>query len=186
MTAITLRKAANYAKLLLTASKQVSLKTSTSVSIYATTSLSEVVAQARDSLAESLQGAVALSEAGYRLRRLIGDANVMEVNALLNEKASLDAQEKLLTSVWTSQNAGLVLDVAIGRLDALKARYAANGYGEDEIDLRVPAPDDLADRIYAARLRKTEIDETLLGLNTNTKITLPDDIKALMLRYKLI
>lgn len=192
MTKLTLRKADKIAKATLEAARRVSLTPMVAVSVYSEESLGSVADAARADLRENIALSKTLFDAAYDLRGLIGDANrEAGIDALLTEKARLDAEEKALNGLSASTTAGrrsrrtVSTDFAVAekQRDALKARLSSDnyqGYGAEET-ISVTVLDDsltseLDARLTAIRKRKIAIDDRLLELNTSTKIALGDDV----------
>jgi hypothetical protein len=196
---VTLRKAAALSQALLDASRQVNLGHTITLSIYSDTTASEAVQAAQKRLLENIEKATALMNASYRIRNAVGEANESAgVNALLREKAALDAREKLLSGIGSvdrryGASADTLADGTLqAQLDALKERSssATGGYrAETSLTVSVmgetvSAP--IQEQLVAIRRRKVAIADTLLSINLGNKISLQDAEVALLEEYKLV
>ncbi|UTC28875.1 hypothetical protein MARCHEWKA_03630 [Brevundimonas phage vB_BpoS-Marchewka] len=145
----------------------------------------------------ALDDALALTEAAYDVRALMGKAfHTTDINNVLTRKALLDRREKLLSQVFAHAPAATATDdvaLAPRRFDALLAQHeAAKTAGvrvtaADMFSVRLPrsAYEGIEDALRDIRREKTEITDDLLGLNTGHRITLPESVVALIERFKL-
>jgi len=195
---VTLRKASALSKALLEAAKKLPAPRSVEVSIYAEGDLSEVIAaEVQEGLAklvDNTNNAQRLFIAGFSIREKIGAANAYSgINALLSERAVLDAREKLLAPLVEGAAFGTKSDIAAAKLETLRARASAadaRNYGLTE-ELTVSLGDgadfvEFANDLLLIRRRKTSLADDLLALNTTTKITLSAGTVELLNKFKLI
>lgn len=196
---LTLRKAAALSKSLLEAARKLPLTRSIEVSIYDMDSVEDKVGAALDTLNVNLNDALALTAASFTLRDAVGVVNAKcGVHTLLTERARLDAQERLLSSVVDPTgdhefNAAVEPEIADQKLTALRNRAEnapAASYGVTE-EMRVRVTDaevitTTKDSLVDIRRRKTQIADDLLALNTSTRIAVPTDVEELLTRFKLV
>lgn len=191
---INLRKANALAKALQAEAHKQSLPTSVSISIYRADTVDAVVEATGKTLRANLEAASELLGASYDLRRLLGAAfQSSGIDDLLTEKASLDAQEKLISKVVDRDHGWTVAtprDLATPRLTALKQAHEAptgRGYGADALDVRLDedAFAGLEDKLREIRRRKSQIADELLNLNTTHTLDVPSHVQALVDTYKL-
>lgn len=195
---VTLRKASALSKALLDAARALPLNKAVKVSIYATTTVEAEVSAAQAKLLENSTKATSLIEASFGLRAIIGALNATSgIDALLTERAGLDASEKLLSGIgavsrYSEDESVENLSVAQAQLDALKTR-AANASAdsvayrrgsEDSLTVSVPTPT-IQNRLVAIRRRKTEIADELLILNMTKKVKISPATVALLEEFKL-
>ena len=198
---VNLRKANALAKALQDEAHKQTAPTSVSISVYAENpDIAGAVKTAGDAVRTALADALALSTAAYTLRGLMGKAfHTSGINDLLTEKALLDKREKLISQVVatapTGPQAEQELELAPRRLASLIEQRAAAA-GSPNVSLRslgesltVQVPPSayagLDDELREIRRRKTEISDELLGLNAANRVTIPEDVAALIERFKL-
>jgi hypothetical protein len=194
---VSLRKAKSFSESLITMSRALPLTNSISISIYSETAVVDQVAEAQSKLKTNRDLAVSLLNAGYAIRKAIGEANAFNgVDALLTEKASLDAIEKLLagvsakSSIYDEDEADLV--TAQAQLAALRAREqtGVDRYGRSSaLSVNIVSAEisgEFQNQLADIRRRKIAVADELLGINLSSKITLSDDTVALLTEFKLI
>lgn len=195
---VTLRKAHSLSKGLVEQVKKLPLPRTVTLSVYADEDPDEAVNEAGDALLSNVEIGRQLIAASTAIRLEIGVANKSSgVDALLSEKAALDATEKLLTRVVTGDNdydfqqAADPL-IARAKLDAIVAR---NKGGErfatvtEELAVKVATGElihGLIEELATIRRRKAEIADELLGKNSSVSISIDDDTVALLKTFKLI
>jgi hypothetical protein len=186
---VSLRKAAKLSQGLLDAARAVSLRASVNVSIYNdVNALDAIIAREGAALDASVARATALVRSGYAIRASIRQSNeAAGVNALLDEKAALEAEEKLLAALPT-QSAGPDLVAEKRRLAALQER-AKTDYVTENVPVSV-LQDEMLDGVVLRRAaiarRKSEIQDALLNLNLTNKVTLSDETATLLADERLI
>lgn len=195
---VTLRKAHSLSKALLEQVRKTPLARTVTVSIYEDVEASDAATEAGEKLVAAVADGIKCIDAAYAIRLSIAKANLAAgVDGLLNEKARLDAGEKLLSQAVdgsSDHSYTSAVDPAIARqkMDALKVRAAQpdKGYGvTEELTVKVATPEvtaDLSTNLATMRRRKTEIADELLGLNTSTRVSLSPDVVTLLQRYNLI
>lgn len=209
MTTVTLRKANDFERTLIETAKKFTFARTVAISIHRDETVGDIVAGAQNTLKTNLTTAVLLVRAAHAIRAAISQANAESgINALLGEKAALDAEEKVISLVVNGLDGGGIrgrqrgtpdyeldgaaeIAVATKQLENLRARAAtADHYNNQEtVTVRVldgEALDALNGDLAAIQLRKKDISDSLLGLNMNTKITLSSDTVALLKQFKLI
>lgn len=198
---VNLRKANALAKALQDEAHKQTAPTAVSISVYAENpDIADIVKAAGDAVRAALADALALSTAAYTLRGLMGKAfHTSGINDVLTEKALLDKREKLISQVLalapTGPQAEQEIELAPRRLASLiEQRAAAAGSSTvtlraigENLTVQVPpsAYVGLDDELRAIRRRKTEISDELLSLNAANRITIPEDVAALIERFKL-
>lgn len=195
---VSLRKAHAFAKQLTERAKKAPLARTTTVSIYAESAVEDLVEVAAEKLFETLLDAEAMLRSAFAIRLLLSTANLTSgIDALLNEKALLDARERLLAPVAEGSNdyaftSATDPQIAAAKLVAVKERNAQpKGYGEptEELVVKVavgPTIAEIVDALASIRKRKSQISDELLALNTRTDVSLDDDTVALLARLNLI
>lgn len=204
MTTVTLRKANAFERALLEQSKKFAFKRTIEASIHNDTPISEQVVAAQTTLKSNLTTAVALVRASHQIRAAISRQNADSgINALLSEKAALDAEEKLISSVVTgvapSRRGGgddyefeqaSEIATAQKQLENLRVRVASpNGYHVEAVSVRIldaTAIEQLSDDLAAIRRRKTQLADELLELNTSAKVSISSEAEDLLRQFKLI
>lgn len=198
---VNLRKANALAKALQDEALKQTAPTSIAVSVFAVEPdiVGEAVTAGK-AVRQSLEDALALTTAAYTVRGLLGKAfHTSGINDVLTEKALLDRREKLISNVLayapTGPQAEQDLELAPRRLEAMieqrKAAATSSTLNLRQIGetLTVQVPPSayvgLDDELRVIRRRKTEITDELLGLNTANRITIPEDVVALIQRFKL-
>ena len=193
---VNLRKANALAKSLQDEALKQNAPHAVTFSIYAESpDIKAELASAGEALRTALSDALALTAASYAIRGLLGKAfHTSGINDVLTEKALLDRQEKMISAVFAhAPRLSHDVDLAPRRLQALIDQHsAAQAAGTrcvaaDSLNLSVQAESyaGLEDQLRDIRRRKTEITDELLGLNTAHRITLPEDVVALIERFKL-
>jgi hypothetical protein len=200
---VTLRKANSLSQSLLEAARSLSLTKTISISIYSATTVESEVATAQAKLTANAEKAVALTKAAYAIRGAIGVINAQSgIDALLTEKAALDATEKLLggiggtvaaRDIYSEEVTDTTVTVAQARLDALRLRStdaAARSYGNsDAVSVNIVSDAitaDIQEQLTAIRRRKVAIADELLVLNMSTKVALAAPTVALLTEFKLV
>lgn len=198
---INLRKGNALAKALQDEALKQTAPTSIAVSVFAVEP--DIVGEATiagNAVRQSLEDALALTTAAYTVRGLLGKAfHTSGINDVLTEKALLDRREKLISNVLayapTGPQAEQDLELAPRRLEAMIEQRKAAATSStvtlrqigETLTVQVPpsAYAGLEDELRVIRRRKTEITDELLGLNTSNRITIPEDVVALIKRFKL-
>lgn len=125
---VTLRKAHSLAEAMRSAAAKINTPTTVDVSIYDEVEISGLLTDARSELTTSLEEAEALTAEAFSIRAMIGAANAKSgIDALLTEKAAIDATEKLFTQVSASPRSASP-ERAVRELEALKNAPAPTGY----------------------------------------------------------
>ncbi|USN14738.1 hypothetical protein PAPPERLAPAPP_03690 [Brevundimonas phage vB_BpoS-Papperlapapp] len=195
---VNLRKANALAKSLQDEALKQSAEHAVAFSIYDTApDFAGKVDAAAQAMRTALEDALALTEAAYAVRALMGKAfHTSGINDVLTRKALLDRKEKLLTQVFAYAPAASASDevvLAPRRFEALLAQHEAaktagvRAAAADSVSVRVPrsAYDGLEDALRDIRREKAEIADELLGLNAGHRITLPEAVVTLVERFKL-
>lgn len=196
---VTLRKAAALSQSLLETSKALPLSKTATISVYAGTTVAEVVAATQAKLSQNADKAVSLVRAAYDIRSSISTQNAINgVSKLMTERAALDTIEKMLAGITgkaATYDEPVEVDASIAQaqFDALKERLkvsSADRYGREETlsvsllggetVLRIQGQ--LAD----IRRRKIAIADELLTLNMTKKVALSADTVALLREFKLV
>ena len=207
MTTVSLRKAHDYERSLNEAAKRFTFPRTLDVSIHRDESVADLVRAAQDTLKTNLTEAVSLVRAANQIRTAISRANADSgVNALLSEKASVEAEERLINLVlngpdgagrrgrgsdYELENAADIA-VATQQLENLRVRAASAdrfSAAAESVNVRVVDADAtlaLSDQVAGMQLRKKAIADELLTLNMNTKITLEPETVALLKKFKLV
>lgn len=196
---VTLKKAAELARLALAAAESVVLRPTAEVSIYTERTVAEVAVEMRAANQKEVQEKLDLLAAGWRIRDLIGERNAnVGINALLTQRSYITAQENAITAVVAQIPSAMgtePLETTQRRLDSLKT---VERTGSDSTMLRgqatavrLPITDDEyreALRTTLARLRqdKSDTSDKIAGLNLNTKIELDDKIVRALKGAKII
>lgn len=195
---VTLRKAAALTMALQEAARKLPLTRQINVTIFATSSVADNVAAAQSVLATNVQKAQELYAASFGIRRLTSRVNAESgINALLVEKAALDATEKLLASLGINQQdepdqQESAIKLAQNQLDMLKARATTSteNYGAREyVSVSVVSIDlqkSVRDQMNRIRLRKVALADELLTLNMTTKVSLPESTVLLLKEFSLV
>lgn len=204
MTTVSLRKAHDYERSLNDAAKRFTFARVLEVSIHRDEAVADLVRAAQDTLKANLSEAISLVRAANQIRASISRANADSgINALLSDKASLEAEERLINTVLNGDASrrgrvdyelGAASDVAVAakQIDNLRVRAASadrfTGAAESVTVILVDedATTALSGEIASLQLRKKAIADDLLTLNMTTKITLEPDTVALLKKFKLI
>lgn len=191
---VNLRQANALARALQDEALKQTLTTSINVSVYAdSVPFESLVKEAGETLRANLADALALTEAAYTVRGLMGQAfQPAGISALLTEKALLDRKEKIIAGVLGQKAGagGFTAELAPARLRALKDALANSttrlpSTEQVQVKLDDAAYDGLEDDLRAIRKRKAKISDELLSANAAHRIELPEDIVALVARFKL-
>lgn len=196
---VTLRKAHALSKALIEQVKKLPLDRMVTLSVYADEDPDEAVNDAGAALLANVEVGRQLIAASTAIRLQIGVANKSAgVDALLSEKAQLDATEKLLGRVVTGdsdysfQQATDPL-IAKAKLDAIVARNHAVGdrLGSvtEELVVKVATGEliqGLTEELATIRRRKTEIADELLTKNSSVSVSIDDTAVTLLKTFKLI
>jgi hypothetical protein len=195
---ISLKKANDLQRAVLAAAGKIDPAATVSVSPFAQGDAGAVVQTAvTDGEARfmtQLGDAFDLMDAGYEIRRLLGDKNATSgVNTLLCERAWVEAQEKRLSAVLLA-----VLDStdqypsedAIGRLARAQNPLTTQTYYDSaRIHVSILTERHIAKMqgdLASLRARKSDLTDQIAGRNLNTKITLPDSTVELLRKHNLI
>ncbi len=200
---VTLKKAAELSRAALAAAKAIEPKSTVTISAYSTTEVEAVVEEGRSAFNAALARSLALVNAGFEIRALIGNINAaVGVDALLTKVASIDETIARITAA-----SGVTADKYSGEtgtdsddMEALKRRVEQSRrditdaenrrYGSrDEIKIVVlgtAQKQELVDEIgKLKRLRAAHKDE-LTAINFGTKIDLPGSVVDTLRAEKLI
>jgi hypothetical protein len=196
---VTLRKAHALSKGLLEQVKKLPLARTMTLSVYGQDDPDGLVEDAGDNLLANVEVGRKLIQAATAIRLLIGGANKqVGIDALLSEKAQLDAVEKLLARVVNDENDyefAQAAEPAIARakLDAIMARNKTagerHGVVTEQLTVKVATGDlvsGLADELATIRRRKAEIADELLSRNSAATLSLDATTVALLKSFKLI
>lgn len=208
MTTVTLRKAHDFERSLNEAAKRFQFARTIEVSIHRDETVADLVASAQTTLRNNLNSAVALVRASNEIRSAISTANADSgINALLSEKAGLEAEEKIIAQVVNGADSQVgrgrhrtpdyeldgASEVAVAQkqLDALRVRAssAERFHGAESVTVRVldaAAIEALTGDLATIQLRKKAIADELLGLNMSSKVTLSPDTVSLLKQFKLL
>lgn len=203
MTTVNLRKANEYERALAETAKRFKFGRTIPVSIHQEDSVADLVDEALTTLRANVTNAILLARAAHGIRAAISEANSSSgINALLSEKASLEAEEKILGAVLSGAENGFghsgdyeldrASDVptAQKQLEMARARAVTDSYiASDAVTVRVlnaETVETLTGDLASIRLRKRAIADDLLGLNMTTKITLTSETVALLKQYRLV
>ena len=196
---VSLRKAKTLSDALIAKARALPLTRSITVSIYGKDTVQNEVEFAQNRLVANIKKSSELLGAGYGLRAQIGSVNAARVSPLLTEKASIEANEKMLATLASDPSMNRfgeavdAIDIAQTKLDALKVRASApdaRSYGQAETISVDILSESLAETInkslVAIRRRKVEISDELLQVNMTTKVKISADAEALLREFDLI
>lgn len=196
---VTLRKAHALSKGLLEQVKKLPLARTMTLSVYGQDDPDGLVEDAGDNLLANVEVGRKLIQAATAIRLLIGGANKqVGIDALLSEKAQLDAVEKLLARVVNDENdyefaQAAEPTIARAKLDAIMARNKTagerHGVVTEQLTVKVATGDlvsGLADELATIRRRKAEIADELLSRNSAATLSLDATTVALLKSFKLI
>ena len=198
MMELTLRKANSLSKSLLETARKLPLNRTLQISIYDQVKPEDVVTKAAEILLNNLNDAGDLIKAAFDLRAAIGAANATcGISRLLTEQATLDAKERLIAPVVDAANDpnfnnAVTAPTAAAKLESVRQRLATSEirYGlVEELQVKVATIETVAplkDDLLAIRLRKTQIADELLALNTSSRIEVSAFVEELLTRFKLV
>lgn len=189
---VSLRKAAALESSLRDIAKGVSLSKTVAVSVYSDNqSVEKQIEEASAALRAGVEDVRSALTTAYQIRGLIAVKNAeVGINALLIERASLDAVDRALAGLTTKDRSeGIAAEHAFSALIAQKARNEKSEYGTTE-NVSVNVAGDLATEIKAAaaanQKRKVAIADELLSLNVGTTIVLSDEVVAVLTKHNLV
>lgn len=187
---ITLKKAAELAREALDKANKTNVSNTLSISIYGKTSAVDAIARAQGVMDESISNIGDLIDAAFTIRQAIGDQNAgLGINTLMTKRAQVEALEKRLAAIVgdTSVYYDDVIDI-----DAVEAKISALKNRQDSYSESVAVrlldgiqKDALTERLAALKRQKSDIRDTLAGINLTNHITL-DERTVETLRRNLI
>lgn len=203
MTNVTLRKANELERGLNAAATKIKFDRVLNVSIHRDESVVDLVRAARETMNQNLGAAVALVKAAHTIRASVSKANAESgINALLSEKAALDAEEKIINQViggadparrtrYDLETGETDLTVAQKQIDMARTRALTSEryIGSETVSVQVMGEDEagnLSSQLSAIQLRKRAIADELLSANMSTKISLAPETVALLKQFKLL
>jgi len=193
---VTLKKAAELSRAAGEAAEKVRIDATQKHSIYAASNPD--VPALRAALAGRIDSAMALLQAKYVIRGLIGEANARSgISAALTEREMVDAQTKRLSAIAdqfdTARDSTSTPDIAFTEAswmrDRLQRAEKVSHYVETDVSFRV-ADEDMEATVKARvqRLKRTRSDITdrVAGINLNTRVTLPPSVVSTLKTNGLI
>lgn len=189
---VSLRKADALAKALRDEVLKIGFASTVSVSAHAADTVDARLAETSQAMRAALDDAVHISAQSFAIRAVLGEAfTASGISRLLTEKAGLDAEEKLLTAVWSSKGAGTDPALAKPRLKALLDSVQPGAplrASQDSLSISLlpEAYDGLEERLRDIRLRKSAIADKLLNLNLTHTVPLTPEVVAVCERFRLI
>jgi hypothetical protein len=169
-------------------------------------SATAILAGAQDTLAERIKDVFDLREAAYTIRLLVGQANAAKVQPLLTERDFLNAIEKIITTLLEGvadkkserhriygDREGVRVKHDKAQLTQtirnLRQRLTVAGEVSDRIEvvaLSSHTVESLEQRLASIRRRRIDLNEALALANIEQKITLPDAVVKVLVKYGII
>lgn len=184
---VTLKKAAALATAL--AAVTVPLESSVTISIFSEEDPEKLVTAETAALTDNINKSMAVNNAVYAVRTLIGRANEGQINTLLTERALLDKQLALLNRFVQTNVRPPDWQAVTRQLTALRDQpQAAGAYNRPTIAIAIALPtnDLVTDELRTLKKRRIAIDDQLSELNFKTTIELPEEAVALLREFDLI
>jgi hypothetical protein len=189
---VTLRKAAALSESLLLAARAVQLPMSVDVSIYSGTEVAGLLTDGRQKMLSAAEESEQLTNAAYGIRASIGAANSKRgIDALLTEKAGLDATEKVFTMLKSAPLARdaeeISAELAMAR--TMVAAATTRTYRSDSITVGFNDEETsklIKTKLAAIRRRKVAIADELLAVNMTAKVVIPESTVELLKSNQLI
>lgn len=206
---ILLRKASTYEKAAVAAAVKIDLDPALKLSVHTVSAenlatVKELLSHASHQLTSRLNNAMELYMAAGTIRTLAKAANSKKVDMLLTEKRTLDALEKLLTSILSmvpkivarrvyesTVTVAHDAQATLNTITNLRARSAVANSGNVPADIELPALDqasiaNIESRLAAMRRRRGDLMDELAQANLNERITLPDGVVTILRQHGII
>lgn len=186
---VTLKKASELARAAIEAANKITVSTNTTISIYSKDTVRDVVKAAREQCLQDDSDARNLLSVAFEIRKVIGQKNAeCGVSKALTQREMLDQMERRYQMLLqpTYGNRGEVDDNELAevaeRLSSNKNRIMAGTTGnlrtvEENITVGVmdkATVKQLTDDLMSIRRQKSDLKDTIAGLNLNTTIELGD------------
>lgn len=187
---VTLKKAAALATAL--AAVSVPLESSVTLSIFSDEDPEKLVSNETTTLTDNINKSMAVNNAVYAIRSLIGRANEGTINNLLTERALLDKQLALLnrfvqTNTRPPDWAAVTKQIASLRdTPQPSGGYNLGGRTANAISIQLPTNDLVTDEIRALKKRRIAVEDQLAELNFKNTIELPEDVVTLLREFDLV
>ena len=183
---VTLKKAAALATAL--ASVSIAVPTTVTFSIYEDqdeASLQKKLAEAISERDTALTSAIAITDAVYKIRALIGRMNDSQgIGPLLTERANIDKLLQIVNAVPLVDTQPNLTSVQ-RQLTALTTKTDAYSRVE-AVSVKLPSADAVSPIVKRLKKRRVQIEDELAQLNFGTTITLPDDVVELLREHDLV
>lgn len=173
---VTLKKAAALALALTSAS--VALQHSFSVDVYEDLPLPEDITAAHDRLEEQVAKALAVAEAGFTIRVIIGEANEGNINGLLTRRALIDKQLSILNTVPVRETSTNLVSLQ-RQVEAFRSSES-RPYGSKAPPLDLETASIVSPLLKRLRKEKRDVEEELQRINFATTVELPADVVKIL------
>lgn len=185
---VTLRKASNLSKELISAGRRIEANGSIQVSAFSPKSVTDTVLAAGDKLVEDAKRSLRLIDAGYVIRGLIGAANAERISSVLTERKSIDERIAVLSSTVAELTVASDDDIAATQAEFEIAKGSAERYRSTSTLIGYPkaAVDEIRSLIAGLKLRKRLLDDDLAALNTDGHVEIPVHVVAILAEEKLV
>lgn len=160
------------------------VNTSFSVDPYGDVPSEDSIKNLEQSFRDSVMTSLSLYETVYMIRKLIGEANVKEVNGLLSQRALVEKQLALMNSI-PLRDKGTNLDVLARKVEAAREK-ADNPYGRNPLALDLETESLVYPLIRQMKRRLRDLDDDLQKANYNTEIELPDNVVEVLKALDLV
>lgn len=142
------------------------------------------VDQYRENLLNQIGTAMVLTEVAFKIRRLIGEANIGRVNDLLTRRANVEKKLSILNQIPVRQQ-GTNLASLARQVEAF--RGAENKpYGAKMPGLELETASIITPSLRELKKTKRDLDDELQAVNFNTTITLPEDVVGVLKTLDLV
>lgn len=198
---VTLKKAAELSRAAINASKTIEFKKAFSISAFISMDdfdIGQIVGTGQLALTDAVSRSLALVDAGYEIRALIGDANAKAgVSGLLTKTAAIDETIQRLTLIVTETGSAVACDDLFDvklRFHKMRTDTTAQTetprFGATD-RLTVSAISEAAKLNYlndmaVLRRKRSAIKDELTAINFITKVTIPDHIVEVLRAEKVI
>lgn len=135
-------------------------------------------------LAAQVDRALALTEAGFTIRRLIGEANKAVIDGLLAERALIEKKLSIINGLPKRANGTNM--VALARQIMALREQEQKPYGQKPLTLEIKT-EELIDGLAKPLKRSLrELDDKLQAANFNTNIDIPEGVAKVLRELDLI
>lgn len=179
---VNLKKAAALAAAI--AASPLKLEHSFSVDIYGDAPTPEQMDTLKGNLQEQIAVALALTNAVFVIRELIGKANEARVNTLLSARALLDKQLSVLNSIPVRKQ-GTSLVALARQMEALQSAEV-KVFGQRAPNLDLETESIVSPLLSELRKKKRAIDDELQAVNFTTTIKLPEAVVEVLTILDLV